>query len=70
MGKKNKVTAVIDAVVSICATEKIQRLLCGTYSDGEVRSVPDALNGEIYSPKQKARKGKKKSKKKKNSKYV
>lgn len=64
MGKKkiNQVANVIDTVLAVCTTEKVQKLLCGTYSDGEVRSVPDALNGEVYSPKQKAKKDKKRKK--------
>lgn len=67
MGKKkmNQIANVVDTVLTVCTTEKVQKLLCGTYSDGEVRSVPDALNGEIFSPKQKAKKHKKKKKNKK-----
>ena len=32
--------------------DDVQKMVLGTYSDGSVRSIPDAIDGEIYSPKQ------------------
>lgn len=40
-------------------------MVLGTYSDGTVRSIPDAIRGEDFSPKQK-RKAMKKRKKRKS----
>lgn len=65
--------AIIEVVVAaggaIAGNEKISKVLYGTYADGTTRSLPDAINGEIYSPEQKAKaydnNGKKKKKKKK-----
>lgn len=71
MGKEK---VVIDTVVGIAdgllGSEKVQKFLCGHYSDGSPRSLPDALNDELYSPQQKKNKEKnsKKKKKKKNKK--
>ena len=63
-------TVVIDVAVAagaaVAGNEKINKFLCGTYADGTARSLPDAINGEIYSPEQKAKAYKKKKKKKKN----
>lgn len=69
---------VVDTVLAITdgliGSEKVQTFLCGKYSDGTPRSLPDALNDELYSPQQKKnqnknkkkKKNKKKNKKKKN----
>lgn len=67
MGKEK---IVIDTIVGITdgllGSEKVQKFLCGHYSDGSPRSLPDALNDELYSPQQK--KNKNKNDKKKNKK--
>ena len=34
---------------SLAGSESVQKLLFGEYSDGRPRSLPDALNNEIYS---------------------
>lgn len=50
----------------------LQKVLLGTYSDGTTRSLPDAIDGEIYSPKQKGKaikRNKKRNKKKKRNKF-
>ena len=50
----------------------IQKMVLGTYSDGSVRSIPDAIDGEIYSPKQKGKaikRNKKRNKKKDRTKF-
>ena len=47
-------------------------MVLGTYSDGSVRSIPDAIDGEIYSPKQKGKaikRNNKKNKKKNRAKF-
>ena len=74
MGKgKLIITTAIDAAEKLLGSENIQTFLCGKYSDGTPRSLPDALSDELYSPKQKKNKAlneqkKKKNKKKKNKK--
>ena len=69
MGKEQ---IIIDTVVGIAdgllGSEKVQKFLCGHYSDGSPRSLPDALNDELYSPKQKKNKNKNDKKKKKKHK--
>ena len=50
----------------------IQKVFLGTYSDGTARSLPDALDGEIYSPKQRGKaikRNNKRNKKKKRNKF-
>lgn len=76
--EKGKV--VVDTVLEIAdgllGSAKVQSFLCGKYSDGTPRSLPDALNDELYSPQQKKnkkkndekKKGKKKKKKNKKKK--
>ena len=69
MGKEK---AIIDTVIgiteSLLGSDKVQKFLCGQYSDGTPRSLPDALNDELYSPKQKKNKNKNDKKKKKKNK--
>ena len=67
---KTIVDTVLNVTDSLLGSEKVQTFLCGTYSDGTPRSLPDALNDELYSPKQKKNKAKndKKKKKKKHKK--
>ena len=50
----------------------VQKMFLGTYSDGTVRSIPDAIDGEIYSPKQKGKaikRNNKRNKKKNRAKF-
>ena len=75
MGKeKIIVDAILEVTNGLIGSEKVQTFLCGKYSDGTPRSLPDALNDELYSPQQKKNKNKndkkknKKKKKKKNKK--
>lgn len=67
-------TKLIKNAISICSTlagnENVKAFLCGTYSDGSARSLPDALNGELLSPKQKCKRDKKKKGKKGKKKHV
>ena len=70
---KNIAEAVLKVTDGLLGSEKVQSFLCGRYSDGTPRSLPDALNDELYSPKQKKNKlnnekNKKKKKKKGNKK--
>jgi translation elongation factor EF-G len=68
----SKEKIIIDTVVGITdgllGSEKVQKFLCGKYSDGTPRSLPDALNDKLYSPEQKKNK-KKNDKKKKKKKH-
>ena len=49
-------------------SERGQKFICGTYSNGKPRSVTDALRDEYISPKDRAYWEKKKKKKKKSKK--
>lgn len=56
----------VSLIESLASSENVQKMLFGEYSDGRPRSLPDALNNELYSPKQKKHKKDKKKKHKKN----
>lgn len=66
----NIATGVASVIKEVTSNSTIQKLVLGTYSDGATRSISDALDDEIYSPKQrgKAIKRNKKRNKKKNRK--
>mgnify|MGYP003496773446 CR=1 FL=1 len=75
----SKEKVIVDAIVSgteqLLKSKKVQKFLCGSYSDGSPRSLPDALNDELLSPKQRqnkkaVKKHKKKYKKNKKKKSV
>lgn len=53
----------IESIINLMTNETIQKSIFGQYSDGNTRSIMDSLNGEVLSPKQKARKLYKKKKK-------
>lgn len=61
----DKVAETIKNVAVGLEKSGISKMVLGTYSDGTTRSIPDAISGELYSPKTKAKaikKGKKKHK--------
>lgn len=72
MKTKTVIDTIVSVITSLGSNDKFKGFICGTYSDGEPRSIPDAINNEILSPKQKKKimeadsKKKKKKKKKKN----
>lgn len=75
--KASTVKALVAAAGGLFANEKIQRSLFGEYSDGTPRSLPDCLEGEILSPRDRERmlykkngKKKKKKKSKKKKRYA
>ena len=54
MGKGKMIAdTIIGITEGLVSSENVQKFLCGTYSDGTPRSLPDALNDELYSPQQK-----------------
>ena len=69
---------VVSAAKELIKDEEVVKFVCGTYADGDGRSVVDAVKGEYISPKQKKKltdnsckkksKKNKKNKKKKNKK--
>lgn len=56
MGKKKTNTTMIavavDAAARLLSSKDVQKKILGTYSNGKVRSLADALEGEFLSPKQ------------------
>ncbi len=69
MGKgKVIVEGCIAAANKLLHDEKFQEMVCGKYSDGTTRSIPDAINGEYMSPKEKKKEMKKIKKRKKKHK--
>lgn len=51
----SKTDVVLDAVFNVAERAlkgNVGKFLCGEYLDGSTRSVPDALTGEMKSPKQ------------------
>ena len=65
---KEIVDTILMVTNELIGSEKVQTFLCGKYSDGTPRSLPDALNDELYSPQQKKNKNKNDAKKKKKKK--
>lgn len=72
MPKKLPISTIVDTVVSVATDKSVQKALFGVYSDNTPRSLVDCLDGEILSPKDRAkamnRKKKKKNKKKSKNK--
>ncbi len=68
MDGKTIINVALSVGEQVVKSNAFQKMLCGTYSNGEARSIPDALNGEIYSPEERAKKDKKKNKNKKGKK--
>lgn len=60
---------IINVSEKIITNEKIQGMVLGKYSDGSPRSIPDALDGEFMSPKEKKKELKKITKRKKKRKH-
>jgi hypothetical protein len=68
MAKEVLIETAIAAIAKLCESESVQKVICGTYSDGTPKSLPDAISGETISPGDKAKIEKKKKKKKKKKK--
>ena len=69
--KKVIVETVVAISEKLLSNDKVKSMVLGTYSDGTPRSIPDAINNELYSPKQKKKaikRNEKRKKKKKQSK--
>ena len=63
-----KLDAAIKVAELVLDNETVGKYLCGQYSDGSIRSIPDAIRGERENPVKKKKKKKKKGKKKKKNK--
>jgi hypothetical protein len=68
MGLEEIITTGVAVATKLSKDEGFQRIMLGTYADGKIKSLPDAILGETLSPKQKAKLAKKKKKKKKKKK--
>lgn len=70
MAKLGKVLTGLLELAGIATDEDLRRTIFGEYSNGEPRSLPDAINGEYISPadRHKIMYGKKAKKKKKHNK--
>lgn len=75
MSKVKALEKIVLVAGEVLSSSTVQKMVLGTYSDGTTRSLPDAIDGEIYSPGEKAKmakrcigNGKKKKKKKKHKK--
>ena len=62
------VAAILSVGEKIIANADLQKMVLGTYSDGSVRSIPDAVDGEVYSPKTKGKAIKRNTKRNKKNK--
>lgn len=49
------ILALAKEVVDVITNEELRTVILGTYSNGEIRSVSDAISGEFISPKEKKR---------------
>ncbi len=66
--KLDTIKSAVDYGKEIITDKSLQKTFLGTYSDGTPRSLPDALKGEVISPKQKEKLQKKAKNKKKKKK--
>lgn len=69
MSKAKSLKAIVDCSIAVLNSSKARKVLFGEYADGSPRSLPDCLDGEILSPKERKNyvyKHKKKLKKHKN----
>ena len=53
MGKSEIIVDALFNVAERAVSGKVGKFICGEYLDGSTRSIPDALAGELKSPKQK-----------------
>ena len=60
MGKSEIILDAIFTVAEKAVSGKVGKFICGEYLDGTTRSIPDALAGEIKSPKQRRKEEKQK----------
>lgn len=60
----SKLEVGIAVVERALKSDAIGKFLCGEYTDGSVRSIPDAIRGEEESPKDRRKRAKKKNKRK------
>lgn len=56
MGKVDTMITVATQIIGVVTNEDLRKTVLGTYSDGKPRSVVDALNDEVLSPKQRRKK--------------
>lgn len=68
--KKIIVETVIAVSEKLLSNDKVKSIIFGTYSDGTPRSIPDAINNELYSPKQKKKAIKRNEKRKRKKKHA
>lgn len=68
MADLKNILAVVDSLSSLATSEKGQKFICGTYSNGKPRNLVDALRDECISPKDRKKWEKKKKKKAKKRK--
>ena len=60
MGKSEIILDAVFTVAEKAVSGKVGQFICGEYLDGTTRSIPDALAGEIKSPKQRRKEEKQK----------
>ena len=60
MGKSEIILDAVFSVAERAVSGKVGKFICGEYLDGTTRSIPDALAGEIKSPKQRRKEEKQK----------
>lgn len=60
MGKSEIIVDALFNVAERAVSGKVGKFICGEYLDGSTRSIPDALAGELKSPKQKRKEEKQK----------
>ena len=69
MGKAVLIGKMIDGAVKVASNKKVQKFLFGVYTDDTPRSLADCLDGEVLSPKDRAKHIYKKKKKHKKCKF-
>ena len=64
------IATTVKQVANVVMSDSGQKFLCGTYSNGEPRSVVDAMRDEYVSPDDRAKWDKKKKKQKRRTGFV
>lgn len=52
MGKEKTIKTILEYSSAILNSSRTRKVLFGEYADGTPRSLPDCLDGEILSPKE------------------
>lgn len=53
MSVSEVISTIASSILTLSKNKDVKKMVCGTYTDGKVRSIYDTLNNEYVSPKSK-----------------